>query len=119
MGVIEAFLLMKWDRIFDLTKFSQFILVFSPSASEDGRALAGATSTGILLLGTRVYENTFSFPHSLLSCCKVASSSFSNTSKKFAAPECGFPSLGFFQHLSSECPKPGQKEYFIPQFYVL
>jgi len=119
MGVIETFPLMKWDRIFDLTEFSRFIPVFSPLALEDGPALAGATSTSILLLGTRVYENTFSFPHSLLNCCRVASSSFSNTSKKFAVPECGFPSLGFFQHLSSECPKPKQKEHFIPQFSIL
>jgi hypothetical protein len=40
------------------------------------------------------------------------------TSKKFAAPEWDFPSLGFFQHQYSELPKPEQKEHFIPQFFV-
>jgi hypothetical protein len=38
------------------------------------------------------------------------------TSKKFAALEWDFPSLGFFQHQYSELPKPEQKERFIPQF---
>jgi hypothetical protein len=87
---------MKWDKIFDLTEFSRLALVPSPAASEDGTVPVGATSTGILFLGTRVYENMFSFPHNFLSCCRVACSSFSNTSTKFATPECTFPSLGFF-----------------------
>jgi hypothetical protein len=55
-----------------------------------------ATSTGTLLLGTLVWKKRFSLPHNLLSCCRVAASSLSNTSKKFTAPECDFPSLGFF-----------------------
>jgi hypothetical protein len=119
MGVIETFPLIKWDRIFDLTEFSRFIPVSSPAASEDGPVPAGAISTGILLLGTRVYDNMLAFPHNLLSCCRVVSSSFSNISKKFVVPECDFASLGLFQHLSSECPRPKQKEHFIPQFFVL
>jgi hypothetical protein len=51
---------------------------------------------GILLLGTRIYENTSWLSHNLLSCCRVASSSLSKTSTKFAALECDLPSLGFF-----------------------
>jgi hypothetical protein len=74
----------------------------SLAASGDGTTPLGATSIGILLLGIQVYEKIFSFPHNLLSCCIVASSSFNNTSRKFATPKCDFPSLGFFQHLSSE-----------------
>jgi hypothetical protein len=87
---------MKWDRIFDLIAFSRLAPVSSPATSGDGIVPVGATSIGILLLGTRVYENIFSFSHNLLSCCKVASSPFSNTSTKFATPEWTFPSLGFF-----------------------
>jgi len=87
---------MKWDKIFDLTEFSWLAHVPSPTASGDGIVHVGAASTGILLLGTQVYENMFSFPHNLLSCCKVACLSFSNTSTEFAAPKCTFPSLGFF-----------------------
>ncbi len=104
IGVREILFLMKWDKIFDLTKFSRLAPMPSPMAFGDGTLPVGATSTCILLLGTRVYENMFSFPHNLLSYCRVACSSFSNTSTKFVAPECTFPSLGFFQHLSSECP---------------
>jgi hypothetical protein len=96
MGVSEIFPLMKWDRIFDLIAFSQLAPVSFHATSGDGTVPVGATLIGILLLGTRVYENIYSFSHNLLSCCKVASSSFNNTSTKFAAPEWTFPSLGFF-----------------------
>jgi hypothetical protein len=49
----------------------------------------------------------------------VASSSSNITFRKFAELGCVFPSLGFLQHLSSECPNPVQKEHFTPQFSVL
>ncbi len=91
----------------------------SPPVSVEVPTSVGGTSTGILRLGMRVYEKTFSFPQSLSSCCAVAASSSNNTSRKFAAPELGLPSLDLFQHLSSECPRPEQKEHLIPQFSVL
>jgi hypothetical protein len=102
-----------------LTIVSWPSLVPSPWTSGDGTLPVGVTSMGILLLGTRVYENTSWLPHNLLSCCRVASSSLSKTSTKFAAPKCDLPYLGFFQHWSSECPNPAQKEHLTPQFSVL
>jgi xanthosine utilization system XapX-like protein len=102
MGEREIFPLMKWERILDLTEGFQFIRVPSPAASRDSTMLLGATSIGIVLLGIRMYEKILSFPHSLLNGCIIASSSFNNTSRKFVAPKCDFPSLGFFQHLSSK-----------------
>jgi hypothetical protein len=87
--------------------------------SVDGLTPAGGNSTGNLRLGKRMYENTFSFSQNLSSYCAIAVSSFSNTSRKFAAPEFDLPSFGFFQHLPSECPRPEQKEHFTPQFSVL
>ncbi len=115
----EIFPLMKCERIFDLTVVSRFTPMPSPAISGEGTLLVSATSIGICLRGTRVYENTFSSPHNLFSCCRVAYSSFSKTSTKFAAPDCTFPSLGFLQHRSSECPNPAQKEHLIPQFSLL
>ncbi len=50
----EIFPLMKWDRILDLTEVFLFILVPSPIASRVYTIPLGATSTGILLLGTRM-----------------------------------------------------------------
>jgi hypothetical protein len=110
---------MKWERIFDLMELSRFTTVLPSATLVDGIPFAGGNSTGILRLGMRVYENTFSSPYNSLSCCKVVALSFNNTSRKFAAPECDFPSLDFLQHLSSECPRPEQKEHFTQQFSVL
>ncbi len=100
-------------------EFSRFGMVPSSATSVDGSTPAGGNSTGSLHLGKRVYENTFSFSQNRSSCCAVAASSFSNTSRKFTAPEFDLPSLDFFQHLSFECPRPEQKEHFTPQFSVL
>jgi hypothetical protein len=100
-------------------EFSRFVTMLSSATSVDGTTPAGGNSTGSLRLGMRVYGNTFSFSQNLWSCCKVAASSFNTTSRKFAAPDCDLPSLDFFQHLSSECPRPEHKEHFTPQFSVL
>jgi hypothetical protein len=94
MGEREILPLMKWERILDLTKVSRFTLIPSPATSSI--TPLDAISTSILLLGTQVYEKRFSFPHNLLSCCIVASSSFNNTSKMFVIPEWDFSSLAFF-----------------------
>jgi hypothetical protein len=55
-----------------LTEDSQFVLLPSSSTSGEGALIVGATSTGTRLLGTQVYENNFSLPHSLFSCCSDA-----------------------------------------------
>ncbi len=119
IGVREIFPLIKWERIFDLTKCSRFMTVPSSATLADGPAPAGVNSTGCLRLGNRVYENTFSFSQNLLSYSAVAASSSNSTSRKFATPELDLLSLGFFQHLSSECPRPKQNEHFTPQLFVL
>jgi len=115
----EIFPLIKCESIFDLTVASRIAPVPSPAISGEGTSPMGATSIGICLRGTLVCENRFLSPHNLFSCCRVACSSSSNTSTKLAAPKCTFPSLGFLQHRSSECPSPVQKEHLIPQFSVL
>jgi hypothetical protein len=120
MGVKEIFPLMKLERIFDFTTVSdhRFPPLCSSFTITSSCSYVGLATMGNFLFEILTPKNIcWSSPQTWFNSTRVAFSSSTKTSKKFVV--AGKPFGVFFQHLSSVCPNPRQKEHLRPQLSVL
>jgi hypothetical protein len=94
-----------------------FAPFYSSSAITSSYSSHRLAVMGNLLFGILILKNIrWSSPQTRFNYAKMAFSSSTKTYKKFVV--VGKPFANFFQHLSSECPNPNQKENFKPQLLV-